>query len=311
MCDSIESAKEHEGASLQWLTKIPDSLGILGVEGSDLLLDLVPPLLEVEASLGVALGLLASSRLLLLGGDTDGVFTDLVVGLLVHLLNVIGLDTSGDELGELLLVLVIVFLLEVAHVVGNVTTIDVRAKDLSIQLLGLGIVTRETVLTVGDEETTIGGSLHGSEDTRASRGALETSIQETLEWARSILSSLGHGDGTIGLGDTLVLVGKTELGQDATSDKETSGVGSSPVGQTTLDSVLGELVSVSRGKNKVTLELGIDDLADNIRVGEADNKTVLGRVVLVLGLDNKTLAGVVVSLALYESIRFPHVMGVG
>ena len=248
----------------------------------------------------VVLDLLASSRLLLLGRDVDGISTDGVVGLLVHLLQIIRLNTGGDELGELLLVLVIVFLLEVAHVVGNMATIDVRAQNLGIQLLSLGIITREALLTVGDEETTIGGSLHGSEDTRTSRGALETRIQEALEGTGSILNSLGHGNGAIGLGHTLVLVSKAELGEDTASDQETSGVGSSPVGQTTLDTVLGELVSVGRGKNKVTLELGIDNLADNILVGEADNKTVLGRVVLVLGLDNKTLASVVISLALYS-----------
>jgi len=229
----------------------------------------------------------------------SGVSTDGVVGLLVHLLEVIGIKTGSQELGELLLVLVIVILLEVTHVVGNVTTIDVRAQDLGIELLGLGIVTGETVLTVGDEDTTIGGSLHGSKDTGSSGSALQTDIQEALEGTGSILNSLGHRDGTIGLRDTLVLVSKTELGQDTTSNEETSAVGSSPVGQTSLDSVLGKLVSVSRGKNKVTLELGVDDLADNVSVGEANNKTVLGGVVLVLGLNDETLASVVVGLTLY------------
>jgi hypothetical protein len=249
----------------------------------------------------VVLDLLAGSGLLLLGGDVGGVLTDGVVGILVHLLEIVGLNTGGDELGELLLVLVIVILLEVTHVVSNVTTIDVRAENLGIELLGLSIETGETVLTVGDEDTTIGGSLHGSEDTGTGRGTLKTDIQEALEGTGSILNGLGHGDGTIGLGDTLVLVGKTELGQDTASDEETSAVGGSPVGQTSLDTVLGELVSVSRGKNKVTLELGVDDLADDVSVGEADNKTVLGGVVLVLGLNDKTLAGVVVGLTLSAS----------
>jgi hypothetical protein len=181
-----------------------------------------------------------------------------------------------------------------------VTTIDVGAEDLSIELLGLSIETGETVLTVGDEDTTIGGSLHGSEDTGTGGGALKTDIQEALEGTGSILDGLGHRDGAIGLGDTLVLVGKTELGQDTTSNEETGGVSGSPVGQTTLNTVLGELMSISRGKNKVTLELGVHDLADDVSVGEADNKTVLGGVVLVLGLNDKTLASVVVGLTLYS-----------
>lgn len=88
-----------------------------------------------------------------------------------------------------------------------------------------------------------------------------------------------------------------------------------------LDSVAGELVRVRRGEDKVTLELGVDDLnerarqsapasdhrethegtthlADDVLVRDADDKTVLRRVVLVLGLRYETLARVVVGLTL-------------
>ena len=41
------------------------------------------------------------------------------------------------------------------------------------------------------------------------------------------------------------------------------------------------------------LELGVDNLDDDLLVGEPDNEPVLGRVVLVLGLGDKTLSGVV------------------
>lgn len=41
-------------------------------------------------------------------------------------------------------------------------------------------------------------------------------------------------------------------------------------------------------------------LADDVLVGDTDNQAVLGAVVLVLGLNNKALAGVVVGLALCE-----------
>lgn len=45
------------------------------------------------------------------------------------------------------------------------------------------------------------------------------------------------------------------------------------------------------------LELGVDDLDDDLGVGEPDNKPVLGRVVLVLGLGYQSLPGVVVGLS--------------
>jgi len=66
-----------------------------------------------------------------------------------------------------------------------------------------------------------------------------------------------------------------------------------------LDTVLGELVAVGSGQDVVTLDLGVDDLGDDIAVGEADDKAVLGAVVLVLGLGDQALASIVVSLALY------------
>jgi hypothetical protein len=75
---------------------------------------------------------------------------------------------------------------------------------------------------------------------------------------------------------------------------------SSPVGQTTLDAVTRKFVRVGSSKNVIALELGVDDLANDVLVGETDNQSVLGRVVLVLGLNNQTLASVVVGLTLCE-----------
>ena len=60
------------------------------------------------------------------------------------------------------------------------------------------------------------------------------------------------------------------------------------------DAVGAELVGVGRGENLVTRDLGGHDLHDNVLVGEADDQAVLGRIVLVLGLGDEALAGVVV-----------------
>lgn len=48
-----------------------------------------------------------------------------------------------------------------------------------------------------------------------------------------------------------------------------------------------------RDQNKVTLQAGVDDLADNVLVGESDDKTVLRRVVFVLGLGHQSFTGIV------------------
>ena len=64
-----------------------------------------------------------------------------------------------------------------------------------------------------------------------------------------------------------------------------------------LDSIALEFVSVGGAEDLVARDLRGDDLTDNILVGEADNETILGSVVFILGLGDETLAGVVVGLS--------------
>lgn len=138
-------------------------------------------------------------------------------------------------------------------------TEDVLLQDFSIELLGFGVVARETLLVVGDVETTVGSTLKGTEHTRTSRRALKTDIKVTLERPGSILivERLSHNKGAIRLGLTLILVSKAKLGQGAAGAEETSRVGyrrllkeifkcawydrtGSPVGETVVDAVAGE-----------------------------------------------------------------------
>ena len=184
------------------------------------------------------------------------------------------------------------------HVLGDVATEDVLLQDLSIELLGLWVVAWEALLVVGDVDTTVGSTLEGTEHTRTSRRALETDVEVALERPGSILvvKGLGHGEGAIGLLLTLVLVGKAKLGQGTASGKETSRVGwrskselmsglrevrrltSSPVGETVVDAVAGELARAGVGEDEVTLDARVDDLDDDLLVGEANDQAVLGGV---------------------------------
>jgi hypothetical protein len=56
-------------------------------------------------------------------------------------------------------------------------------------------------------------------------------------------------------------------------------------------------VSVCGSKNTITLKSGVDNLTDDVLVGNTDNESVLGSIVLVLVLNNQALASIVVSLA--------------
>lgn len=60
-----------------------------------------------------------------------------------------------------------------------------------------------------------------------------------------------------------------------------------------VDAVAGKLLGCRGAKDEVTLETSIDDLDDDLLVREANDETVLGRVVLVLRLCDEALTGVV------------------
>lgn len=283
-------------------------LGLLGTElaglvSGNLLVDSLSSLGSVELGSSELLGLDLPLGGVLLGGLEDGVLSDSGVSVSVDLLNVIGSNTVREVSGELLLESLVILLLEGLHVLGNVTTDDVLLENFWVELLSLDIETGESLLAVRNEDTTVRGTLESTKDSVTSGRSLETDIEEDLERSGLVvtLEGLSEGHLSIGLSDTLVLVGEAKSGQDSSGTKETGSVGSGPVGETVLDTVLVELVGRGVSDNVVTLDLGVDNLDNDLLVGESDDKSVLGGVVLVLGLGNQTLSGVVVGLTLTSS----------
>lgn len=277
----------------------------LSSELADLLLDAslalgVGELLDLVLlglGLPLLLGLLGGLILILL----EGVLTDLLVGILVDLLKVTGINLLLDILDELGLEALLILIGEGLHVLSDVATEDVVAESVGVELLGLDVVTGETAVGVGDEDTTVGGTLHGTEDTVTAGGADKTNIKEGLEGtALAIvgLDGLGESELTIGLLDTLELLRETELGKGAAGQQKTGSVGGGPVGQTLVDTVALQLVGVGGGEDLVAGDLRVDDLGDDVAVGEANDHAVLGSIVLVLGLGDEALASIVVGLSL-------------
>jgi hypothetical protein len=144
-----------------------------------------------------------------------------------------------------------------------VTSENVLAERFGIELLGLDIVAGKARLGVWDVETTIGSTLQRTEDTSTGRGPNETDIKEGLEWTAALitLGGLGESELTVSLLNTDEVLVKVELFERATSNKETSGVGSGPVCETVGDAVAFELVGVGGSKDAVTVQLGADNLA--------------------------------------------------
>jgi hypothetical protein len=64
-----------------------------------------------------------------------------------------------------------------------------------------------------------------------------------------------------------------------------------------LDAIGLELVRVGTSENLVASDLRGHDLHDNVTVGESNHEAVLGRIVLVLGLGDETLACIVIGLS--------------
>lgn len=247
--------------------------------------------------LPLLLGLLGTGTLNLL----EGVLTDGGVSVAVELLDLASLNAVLDVLAELAVVALLIIIGKTLHVLGDVTTVDVLAEGIDVELLSLLVVAGEAALGVGDEDTTVGGTLHGGEDTGTGGGTGKTDIKENLEGTAGALVGLGGlSDGVLAISllDTGELLVKAELLQGTAGKEQTGGVGGSPVGQTVLDAIGLELVGVGGGENLVTGELRVDDLGDDVAVGEADHQAVLGGVVLVLGLGDQTLTGVVISLSL-------------
>jgi len=228
----------------------------------------------------------------------EWVVLDLLVCLSVQLLQSIGLYLIIDVALELGLISLLIIIGKGLHVLGDVTTEDVFTEGFGVELLGLNVETWETVLGMGDENASIGGTLHGTEDTGTSRCAVKTNIKESLEWSSGLVtfSSLNKLVFSICL-LTLEILIHSKLLENTTSDQKTGAVCSGPVGKTVLDTVGFEFVGVCSCENLVASDLGGYDLHDDIAVGETDNEAVLWCIVLVLGLGDETLSCIVIGLS--------------
>jgi len=248
--------------------------------------------------------------------DAVWVGLDGSVDLLPHLwdvLSLVGVEALSP-LGELLLKSISTLLLERVVVVLDGLTEDVGDVLLGVEggslgglllsllttLVGLNFLLDnleawEALLVVWDEETTVGGTLHGTEDTVTGGGADETDIKVGLEWLS--LKVLVHNVVDITVNLSVGLNVDLQLLEETAGQEETSSVGTSVGGETGGNTVLLELGGLSSAHGLVTSDGGEDNLAQDALVGAADAESVLLGVVLVLVLDAKTLTGLVVGLS--------------
>jgi hypothetical protein len=159
-------------------------------------------------------------------------------------------------------------------------------------------------------ETTIGSTLHGTENTVTSGGADETDIKVSLEGASVVILFVPNGEQlAVNLGLTFVEGGHVLKRKKATSEEETSGVGRGVVGETGSDTESLEFLRISAAHGEITHYGGVDNGSDDSAVGTSDTESVLLLVVLVLVLENKAATCLVVGLTLATTEELGLVAG--
>lgn len=216
---------------------------------------------------------------------------------------IVSTDSQLDVAGELALVGFLIFTLELLHVLGDVLAEDVLTVNSGVEALLLSIVAWEALDGVGDVETTVDGALHGSENASSSGGASQTDVQVATEGSWAVIDWLDEVFLTGDVSLTAVECVESQLVENATSDEQTSAVSCSVVGQTDLDAISRQLVRVSGADDAISFNACISDLTGDVAVAQTNDETVLGRIILVLILEDKTLASLVVGTALATSLK--------
>jgi len=203
--------------------------------------------------------------------DTLGFFTDSSVGVLIELLDTVGLDAVFDVTGELFLISGGFISGQFLHVFSDMSAKKSFSEESGVEGFLFLVVAKEAFIAVRDIETSIDSSFHGSEDSVAGGGSNQANIKVSLEGTRTIFDGLNVEIFTVNLGLANILRGKAKFGEMATSKKKTSGIGSSVVSKTNWDSISRELRRVSRGNDNISSNASKDDLSDDVFVSEADD----------------------------------------
>ncbi len=261
----------------------------------------------------------ASTAPLLVGGvlllrDKLGVCANVGVNLLVQGLQVVAVDSGGDKLGKALLVQIVVGLQQL-HVGGNVSSENVLAELGSVELVLLLVVSDKALGRVRDGESSVDGTLEGGKELGAGGGGLESDVEQGGKGAHRLVDGLAvalaadlFAVGGLGVEkelaggglDALVLGVEAELLEQTAGEQQAGAVGGGVVGEADSEAVarIGQLARVGGTQHAVALDGGVDNLRDDVLVGEAHHKAILGSVVLVLVLNGQTTTSLIVSLAL-------------
>ena len=80
--------------------------------------------------------------------------------------------------------------------------------------------------------------------------------------------------------------------------KKSGTIGSGIVGQTNLDTITREFMTVCGGDNPVSFKPGVCNLTGDVLVRHTHNHAILGGIIFILVLNDETFSGIVISFAL-------------
>mmetsp|Transcript_15912 Transcript_15912/g.20137 ORF Transcript_15912/g.20137 Transcript_15912/m.20137 type:complete len:297 (+) Transcript_15912:312-1202(+) len=276
-----------------------------------ILLGLHASLPLLKSKLGLPLERLIRRKVLLLGRRR--ILPDSLMHTLIKLLQTIRFYVLGNVASKLLLVLLVIFLLQVLHVLTNVSSKDTLLVHISIIILAITIVSGETLLRVRNVKSTICGTLESTKNTASSGSSLAPNIEESAEGTLVLINlihkvsflvplSLDHF--SIHLRVSLIHIVQTNLLQQTPRTEQSGAVRSSVVLQSNLESVPTQLGGCSGSQNAIAIDERVGDLTNNLTVGKSNDETVLGGLVLVLGLGAETFALAVIGFTFATTAVF-------
>mmetsp|Transcript_23134 Transcript_23134/g.32335 ORF Transcript_23134/g.32335 Transcript_23134/m.32335 type:complete len:259 (-) Transcript_23134:84-860(-) len=232
------------------------------------------------------------------------------MGFGVHILDVIGSNTSSSVFAELTLVGILILLLQLLHVFTDVTTENVLTLGFAVSLkfsIFVDFGTRETLVAVRDIESSVARTLKSAKKTGSSGGSSKTNVEQSAEGTGPILVKLVHGEFVIEVFLTPFihitictdrsLVFKLELLVDAACEEKASAVCCRVVGEANFHSITWKLVRISGRDAHIICEVRGEDLAHNILIGETNDESILWSLIFVFILKDESLTSVIISFA--------------
>jgi hypothetical protein len=181
---------------------------------------------------------------------------------------------------------------------------DTFTMHINIVVLGITVISWESLLRVRNVESAIGSSLESSKDTASSSGGTASYIQKGAEGTLVLIHLIdkvglsinfsGYNFG-IDLGVSFIKLIQTNLLQQTSSDKKTGAVRSGIVLETDLESVTAQFRALGLAEDAISINERVGNLANDLGVGESNDEAVLAGLVLVLVLAAETTALTVIS----------------